>query len=78
MQRYSFFVNRQNFWREKLKIYARFNSCLQLKRHIVDAHIILLYARETVFKDCKHRMHILVIWVPWELKINERYFQYEP
>ena len=50
MQRYSFFVNHQNFCREKLKIYARFNSCLQLKHRIVDAHIILLYARETVLR----------------------------
>ena len=45
MQRYSFFANRQNFCREKLKIYACFNSCLQLKHRIVDAHIILLYAK---------------------------------
>ena len=45
MQRYSFFVNHQNFCREKLKIYARFNSCLHLKHRIVDAHIILLYTR---------------------------------
>ena len=50
MQRYSFFVNYQNFCREKLKFYACFNSCLQLKRRIVDAHIILLYARETVLR----------------------------
>ena len=50
MQRYGFFVNHQNFWREKLKFYARFNSCLQLKRRIVDAHIISLYARETVLR----------------------------
>ena len=33
-----------------MKIYARFNSYLQLKHHIVDAHIILLYARETVLR----------------------------
>jgi hypothetical protein len=50
MQRYSFFANHQNFCREKLKIYARFNSCLHLKHRIVDAHIILLYARETVLR----------------------------
>ena len=50
MQRYSFFVNHQNFCRKKLKFYACFNSCLQLKHRIVDAHIILLYARETVLR----------------------------
>ena len=50
MQRYSFFANRQNFCREKLKIYARFNSCLQLKHHIVDAHIIILYTKEAVLR----------------------------
>ena len=33
-----------------MKFYARFNSCLQLKHRIVDAHIILLYARETVLR----------------------------
>ena len=33
-----------------MKFYARFNSCLQLKHCIVDAHIILLYARETVLR----------------------------
>ena len=50
MQRYSFFVNHQNFYREKLKFYARFNSCLQLKHHIVDAHIIILYTKEAVLR----------------------------
>ena len=50
MQRYSFFVNHQNFCREKLKIYACFNSCLQLKHRIVDAHIIILYTKEAVLR----------------------------
>ena len=50
MQRYSFFANHQNFCREKLKIYTRFNSCLQLKHHIVDAHIIILYTKEAVLR----------------------------
>ena len=45
MQRYSFFVNHQNFYREKLEFYVCFNSCLQLKHCIVDAHIIILYTR---------------------------------
>jgi len=50
MQRYSFFANYQNFCREKLKIYICFNSCLQLKHHIVDAHIIILYTKEAVLR----------------------------
>ena len=50
MQRYSFFVNHQNFYREKLKIYVCFNSCLQLKHRIVDAHIIILYTKEAVLR----------------------------
>ena len=45
MQRYSFFVNYQNFCREKLKFYTRFNRRSQLKHRIVDVHIILLYAK---------------------------------
>ena len=33
-----------------MKIYARFNSCLQLKHRIVDAHIIILYTKEAVLR----------------------------
>ena len=33
-----------------MKIYARFNSCLQLRRRIVDAHIIILYTKEAVLR----------------------------
>ena len=50
MQRYSFFANHQNFCREKLKFYAHFNSYLQLKHRIVDAHIIILYTKEAVLR----------------------------
>ena len=48
MQRYSFFVNHQNFCREKLKIYARFNSCLQLNAALW-THTLYYYRRERLF-----------------------------
>ena len=44
MQRYSFFVNLQNFCRKKLDFQFDFNRYLQLKHIIVDVHIIILYA----------------------------------